>query len=177
MLVHPYKPGFRGWSVGTASFLTWPHYFSSEETKLVDIFNLSVFQKMQKIRSAFLSAFIGAASSPASTCGTPPAWQTSLECALKANPQPSSSYFQLASVREDGTPAVRTLVFRGFEDSHLLFTFDSRSEKVSELYTCFIFTNAEQLEETDRIKKARKVFSCDCQMGTSCGGEFLREFP
>ena len=46
-----------------------------------------------------------------------------------------SRYVQLATLRENGRPAVRTLVFRGFlgETHHLTFATDGRSEKVVEL--------------------------------------------
>mmetsp|Transcript_32995 Transcript_32995/g.83265 ORF Transcript_32995/g.83265 Transcript_32995/m.83265 type:complete len:269 (+) Transcript_32995:82-888(+) len=62
-----------------------------------------------------------------------PPWRTLLEDAKKRNrSEITASYCQLATIREDGTPANRTIVFRGFEPgSHsLYFVTDSRSEKV-----------------------------------------------
>jgi PPOX class probable FMN-dependent enzyme len=63
-------------------------------------------------------------------------WLPSLDLALHRNRRiPQSRFVQLATVREDGRPAVRTLVFRGFlDDTHrLTFATDSRSLKTAEL--------------------------------------------
>lgn len=63
-------------------------------------------------------------------------WRPSLDLALHRNRQsPQSRFVQLASVREDGRPAVRTLVFRGFlgETSRLIFATDMRSLKVRDV--------------------------------------------
>ena len=60
----------------------------------------------------------------------------SLDLALHRNRQsPQSRFVQLATIRENGRPAVRTLVFRGFlDDTHrLTFATDGRSEKVVEI--------------------------------------------
>ncbi|KAI5054742.1 hypothetical protein GOP47_0029887 [Adiantum capillus-veneris] len=58
-------------------------------------------------------------------------------CSLEAVPNllQHSSYFQLATVRRDGRPANRTVVFRGFvEESNILqFTTDYRSNKIEEI--------------------------------------------
>jgi pyridoxamine 5'-phosphate oxidase len=48
---------------------------------------------------------------------------------------PTARYVQLATVRSDGRPANRTVVFRGFwgpDDHRLLFATDSRSSKVTQ---------------------------------------------
>jgi len=63
-------------------------------------------------------------------------WRVRLTAALEANEHlPQSRYVQLATVRADGRPANRTLVFRGFQDpgDHLLFATDRRSEKIVHL--------------------------------------------
>lgn len=61
---------------------------------------------------------------------------------LEANKAlPNSRWVQLATVRPDGTPAVRTVVFRGFVQEgeemplvgSLMFTTDTRSEKCEQL--------------------------------------------
>lgn len=64
----------------------------------------------------------------------PPAWRPALDAALKADPTPAARHVQLATVRPDGLPAVRTVVFRGFlSDDRLTFTADTRSEKAGHL--------------------------------------------
>ena len=63
-------------------------------------------------------------------------WRPSFDLALHRNrPSPQVRYVQLATVRENHRPAVRTVVFRGFlgETHHLTFATDGRSEKVAEL--------------------------------------------
>ena len=63
-------------------------------------------------------------------------WRPSLDLALHRNrPSPDARYVQLATLRENHRPAVRTLVFRGFlgDTNHLTFATDGRSEKVVEL--------------------------------------------
>jgi pyridoxamine 5'-phosphate oxidase len=63
-------------------------------------------------------------------------WRPSLDLALHRNRQsPQCRFVQLATVREDGRPAVRTLVFRGFlgESTELTFATDGRSMKIREL--------------------------------------------
>jgi hypothetical protein len=52
------------------------------------------------------------------------------------SPQPAyARYLQLATVRADGRPANRTLVFRGFlaDSDRLKFVADSRSQKPEQL--------------------------------------------
>ncbi|EFJ30696.1 hypothetical protein SELMODRAFT_270695 [Selaginella moellendorffii] len=66
-------------------------------------------------------------------------WRQLLESALESHSRLRHSRFcQLATVRANGTPANRTVVFRGFADGtdDLLFTTDSRSNKVQEAQHC-----------------------------------------
>lgn len=63
-------------------------------------------------------------------------WRPSLILALYRNRHaPYSRFVQLATVRADGRPANRSVVFRGFlgETPQLTFAADSRSPKVAEL--------------------------------------------
>jgi PPOX class probable FMN-dependent enzyme len=63
-------------------------------------------------------------------------WRPSLDLALHRNRQsPQARYVQLATIRETGRPAVRTLIFRGFlgETHQLIFATDGRSTKSTEL--------------------------------------------
>lgn len=63
-------------------------------------------------------------------------WRPSLDLALHRNRvSQQARLVQLATVREDGRPAVRTVVFRGFfEETHrLTFASDTRSTKVAQL--------------------------------------------
>jgi PPOX class probable FMN-dependent enzyme len=63
-------------------------------------------------------------------------WRPSLALALYRNRQaPSSRCVQLATIRQDGRPANRTVLFRGFLlDTHrLTFVVDRRSAKVEDV--------------------------------------------
>eukprot|EP00802_Teleaulax_amphioxeia_P024334 Tamp_25019.p1 GENE.Tamp_25019~~Tamp_25019.p1 ORF type:complete len:247 (+),score=38.86 Tamp_25019:70-741(+) len=65
-----------------------------------------------------------------------PAWRKALEKAMKSNKsQIWSKWFQLATVRPDGSPANRTVVFRGFVpgSNDLYIVTDSRSKKIGEI--------------------------------------------
>jgi PPOX class probable FMN-dependent enzyme len=67
-------------------------------------------------------------------CSAP--WRSHLAAALHRNQSlHEARYLQLATVRADGRPANRTVVFRGFlEDSNQLkFVTDIRSQKVEEI--------------------------------------------
>jgi len=64
------------------------------------------------------------------------AWRSLLETALIANrDDPTSRYFQLATIGLDHRPANRTVVFRGFraETDDILITADVRSRKIREV--------------------------------------------
>jgi pyridoxamine 5'-phosphate oxidase len=63
-------------------------------------------------------------------------WRSVLAKALHRNRALAyARYFQLATIREDGRPASRTVVFRGFmSDSNQLMTIsDRRSQKISQI--------------------------------------------
>jgi pyridoxamine 5'-phosphate oxidase len=63
-------------------------------------------------------------------------WLPSLVLALYQNRSaPDSRFVQMATVRADGRPANRTVVFRGFlgDSPRLTFVTDARSDKVAEL--------------------------------------------
>ncbi len=63
-------------------------------------------------------------------------WRSHLAGTLHRNRSlPVSRYLQLATVRADGRPANRTVVFRGFLENtnHLKFITDIRSQKVEEI--------------------------------------------
>jgi pyridoxamine 5'-phosphate oxidase len=63
-------------------------------------------------------------------------WRSPLARALHRNRSLATSrYPQLATVRPDGRPANRTIVFRGFwnQTNHLQFITDQRSQKVDQL--------------------------------------------
>ena len=80
-------------------------------------------------------------------------WRSPLSRALHRNrAQPFCRFLQLATVRTDGTPANRTVVFRGFlTDSNLLmFISDRRSEKIAQIQqnppaeACWYFTKTRE---------------------------------
>lgn len=63
-------------------------------------------------------------------------WRPSLDLALHRNRQsPQVRFVQVASLRENGRPAVRTLAFQGFlgESHRPTFAIDGRSKKAAEL--------------------------------------------
>ena len=63
-------------------------------------------------------------------------WRSPLECALDQNSSLAyARYLQLATVRADGRPANRTVVFRGFIEytNQLKFVTDARSQKAVEI--------------------------------------------
>ncbi len=62
-------------------------------------------------------------------------WIERLEVALKKNQRdPARKYFQLATIKPDGSPANRTVVFRGFgPNEEIQLISDTRSQKISEL--------------------------------------------
>jgi pyridoxamine 5'-phosphate oxidase len=65
-----------------------------------------------------------------------PPWRSPLARALHRNRSlPSARYVQLATVRPDGRPANRTIVFRGFwnDTDQLKFAIDSRSQKAKQI--------------------------------------------
>ncbi|AFY82144.1 Npun_F5749 family FMN-dependent PPOX-type flavoprotein [Oscillatoria acuminata] len=65
-------------------------------------------------------------------------WRSPLNHALHRNrSRPESRYFQLATIRPDGTPANRTVVFRGFleETNQLKIVTDARSQKAQQIPT------------------------------------------
>ncbi len=90
-----------------------------------------------------------------------PPWRSDFARALyQMRNDPTAKYFQLATVRPDGTPANRTLVFRGFDDpgSRLTMVSDLRSRKIEELRSrpeaeiCWYFT-----ETRDQFRMAGPI--------------------
>ena len=81
-----------------------------------------------------------------------PPWRVRLRGAReREGRQPTSRWLQLATVGLDGTPRVRTLVFRGWQGSDRLELYtDARSEKFEELLqqprveVCWLLTKAKQ---------------------------------
>eukprot|EP00877_Chromochloris_zofingiensis_P008741 jgi/Chrzof1/411/Cz01g14250.t1 len=80
-------------------------------------------------------------------------WRQLLQQSLDSNKSlPYSKYLQLATVRTDGRPANRTVVFRGFLNATdgITFATDKRSAKVSEVAAnpnaevCWYFPNSRE---------------------------------
>jgi pyridoxamine 5'-phosphate oxidase len=95
-------------------------------------------------------------------------WRSPLSRALDLNrTHPESRYFQLATVRSDGKPANRTVVFRGFLENsdRLQISTDSRSEKIAQIKAyhwgeaCWYFT---QTREQFRLLGQLTVVGVDC---------------
>ncbi|GIL90851.1 hypothetical protein Vretifemale_18572 [Volvox reticuliferus] len=76
---------------------------------------------------------------------TAPIWRDKIQKSLSKNKHLANSrYVQLATVRQDGRPANRTVVFRGFladDDDCLTFVTDSRSRKVGRYYLSCLFSS------------------------------------
>lgn len=89
-----------------------------------------------------------------------PAWRTKIEAALDGDQaSPEGCYVQVATVRPDGRPANRTLVFHAFlePDHRLVFTTDLRAAKMAHLAlnpwieACWYFSRSrEQFRFTGR---------------------------
>jgi pyridoxamine 5'-phosphate oxidase len=80
-------------------------------------------------------------------------WRSPLSRALHLNrSQPYSRYLQLATIKPDGKPANRTVVFRGFleETNQLQIITDIRSEKIAQIEenswgeACWYFTKTRE---------------------------------
>ncbi len=80
-------------------------------------------------------------------------WRSPLARALHRNRAvPFCRYFQLATLRADGTPANRTVVFRGFlaDTNQIMMISDRRSEKTDQLQqnphaeACWYFTKTRE---------------------------------
>lgn len=92
-------------------------------------------------------------------------WRSSLARALHRNRSlPQSRYFQLATVRKNGQPANRTVVYRGFRDktNQIQMISDLRSEKIQQIAhsswseICWYFS---QTREQFRLTGTLKVVS------------------
>ena len=95
------------------------------------------------------------------------AWREQILKSLKKNSRlPYARYAQLATVREDGRPANRTIVYRGFlqDTPKLTFVTDRRSKKIGELRAnpsvelCWYFP---QTREQYRIAGTMRVVKVD----------------
>jgi pyridoxamine 5'-phosphate oxidase len=95
-------------------------------------------------------------------------WRSPLTHALHRNRAlPYARYVQLATLRSDGRPANRTVVFRGFLENtnQLRFVADRRSEKIGQLggqpwgEICWYFPKT---REQFRILGTVRVVSADC---------------
>jgi PPOX class probable FMN-dependent enzyme len=95
-------------------------------------------------------------------------WRSLLSQALERNCSLAyARYLQLATVRADGRPANRTLVFRGFlaDTARLKFVTDARTQKIAEIEhqpwaeACWYFP---QTREQFRITGALKLVKADC---------------
>lgn len=80
-------------------------------------------------------------------------WRSPLARALHRNrSEPHSRYFQLATLRPDGLPANRTIVFRGFlnDTNQLIVITDGRSDKIAHVTyqpwaeACWYFTKTRE---------------------------------
>ncbi|MEL6604688.1 MAG: Npun_F5749 family FMN-dependent PPOX-type flavoprotein [Cyanobacteria bacterium J06614_10] len=94
-------------------------------------------------------------------------WRSPLARALHRNrAQPFCRFLQLATLRPDGTPANRTVVFRGFAENsnRLMFISDRRSEKISQIEqnpnaeVCWYFTKT---REQFRLSGQLQVITSD----------------
>ncbi len=97
-------------------------------------------------------------------------WRPLIARALHRNRSDAHSrYFQIATVRADGRPANRTVVFRGFlddETNQLQFVTDLRSDKIDQIHhqpwaeVCWYFTKT---REQFRIAGTLKLVTADSE--------------
>ncbi len=100
-------------------------------------------------------------------------WRSPLARALHRNRAlPYARYVQLATVREDGIPANRTVVFRGFSgDGHLQIVTDQRSEKIRHIASnpwaevCWYFPKT---REQFRLTGVLALIGADCDDDGLC---------
>eukprot|EP01025_Chloroclados_australasicus_P028568 TRINITY_DN28303_c0_g1_i4.p3 TRINITY_DN28303_c0_g1~~TRINITY_DN28303_c0_g1_i4.p3 ORF type:complete len:193 (-),score=19.74 TRINITY_DN28303_c0_g1_i4:388-966(-) len=92
-----------------------------------------------------------------------PGWKKTLVQSLEAhNTLAYSKYFQIATVRPNGSPANRTVVFRGFlgDTENITFVADGKSAKVEEITNnplgeiCWYFTNTREQYRISGLLKA-----------------------
>ena len=83
------------------------------------------------------SQLVHTATMTSASTVTSPAWRTAVLTALKKNGKhmPYVKYFQMATVKPDGRPANRTVVYRGFlgDTPDITMVTDLRSGKVQEI--------------------------------------------
>ncbi|EDX85295.1 pyridoxamine 5'-phosphate oxidase family protein [Synechococcus sp. PCC 7335] len=94
-------------------------------------------------------------------------WRSPLSRALHRNrAQPVCRFLQLATIRPEGSPANRTVVFRGFrqETNQLMFISDRRSEKIVQIRqnpsaeACWYFTKT---REQFRLRGQLMIITAD----------------
>lgn len=104
-------------------------------------------------------------------------WRSPLSRALHRNrAQAFCRFLQLATVRPDGTPANRTVVFRGFapKGNQLMFISDRRSEKTDQIghnpnaEACWYFTKT---REQFRISGQLQVVTADSVIAKDADSE------
>ena len=102
-------------------------------------------------------------------------WRSPLSRALHRNrAQAFCRFLQLATVRPDGTPANRTVVFRGFlpDSNQLMFICDRRSEKIDQLIqnpnaeACWYFATT---REQFRLSGQRQIITADTPTDSPLG--------
>lgn len=102
-------------------------------------------------------------------------WRSPLTQALDCNQSLAySRYLQLATVRVDGRPANRTLVFRGFleQTDQLKFAVDHRSQKVDQInYSSW----AEACWYFAETREQFRIFGCLTLVGTDHPDPTLRQ--
>ena len=102
-------------------------------------------------------------------------WRSPLSRALHRNrAQAFCRFLQLATVRPDGTPANRTVVFRGFlaGDNQLMFICDRRSQKTDQIIqnpsaeACWYFAKT---REQFRLSGQLQIITADASMDSPLG--------
>eukprot|EP01026_Neomeris_dumetosa_P080893 TRINITY_DN90151_c0_g1_i1.p3 TRINITY_DN90151_c0_g1~~TRINITY_DN90151_c0_g1_i1.p3 ORF type:complete len:192 (-),score=26.57 TRINITY_DN90151_c0_g1_i1:130-705(-) len=106
-----------------------------------------------------------------------PGWKNALLHSLETNKSlVYSKYFQLATIKPNGRPSNRTVVYRGFLGDNISFITDGRSRKVQEIALnpsgeiCWYFPNSreqyrisgnlkvvDKMHEDQELVKARQV--------------------
>jgi len=119
-----------------------------------------------------------------------PPWRPLLKAAQQRDGRsPSVRWLQLATIATDGTPRVRTLVFRGWHtDSALLLFSDARSDKIEDLRhqpaaeVCWLFAKAKQQFRLRGVirqltSEQDPAFTTHCWRTMRDGGRALWSWP
>ncbi|GBL03027.1 pyridoxamine 5'-phosphate oxidase family protein [Glaciecola sp. KUL10] len=101
-----------------------------------------------------------------------PQWKQNIQRSLHlGRSKHETKYFQVASIDANDLPAVRTMVFRGFDDQHNIYAVtDIRSTKITE------FKNRHEAQICWYFAKTREQYRISCKVEILTEGILYRSF-